>query len=158
MEKSHQYKTNLEWTGNRGSGTSGYRAYDRDHIISIDGKADIHGSSDPAFRGDPNRHNPEELLVASLSSCHMLCYLHLCADHRITVVQYTDIATGVMVEDHQGGGRFSEVNLHPVVHIKEEDQYMLAITLHEKAHKMCFIAGSCNFPVKHHPSCIVNKS
>ena len=151
--KSHHYKTSLEWTGNRGSGTSDYRAYDRDHIIRIDGKPEIQGSSDPSFRGDPARHNPEELLVASLSACHMLCFLHLCSENDIKVIEYTDNATGTMQEDGKGGGRFIEVILYPNVIIQEAGNCDLANALHEKAHKMCFIASSCNFPVKHAAKC-----
>lgn len=151
--KSHHYKTSLEWTGNRGSGTSDYKAYGRDHIIRIDGKPEIEGSSDPSFRGDPARHNPEELLVASLSACHMLCFLHLCSENGIKVIEYTDNATGTMQEDGKGGGRFIEVILYPNVIIQQAGNCDLANALHEKAHKMCFIASSCNFPVKHAAKC-----
>lgn len=151
--KSHHYKTSLEWTGNRGSGTSDYRAYDRDHIIRIGGKPVIEGSSDPAFRGDATRHNPEELLVASLSACHMLCFLHLCSENGIKVVEYTDNASGTMQEDGKGGGRFIEVILYPNVRIEQAGNCDLANALHERAHKMCFIASSCNFPVKYAAKC-----
>lgn len=151
--KSHHYKTYVEWTGNLGTGTSDYRAYDRDHIIQIADKHVIKGSSDPAFRGNPIRHNPEELLVASLSACHMLCFLHLCSENGITVVEYTDNASGTMQEDGKGGGRFVEVILYPNVLIQQAANCDLANALHERAHKMCFIASSCNFPVKHAAKC-----
>ena len=147
--KQHQYQTTLKWTGNKGTGTSGYRAYERAHEVSVQGKPVILSSSDPAFRGDPSRYNPEEMLVMSLSSCHMLSFLHMCADAGVIVVDYTDNATGVMEETANGGGRFTEVVLHP--HVVVTDAQMLAKLndLHHKAHELCFIAGSCNFPVKH---------
>src|SRR3954468_9175486 len=98
MRGEHHYSLNVKWTGNRGKGTTGYADYDRSHTISVNGKSDILGSSDAAFRGDTSRHNPEDMLVASLSTCHMLWYLHLCADAGIAVTHYTDNATGTMIE------------------------------------------------------------
>jgi len=151
MGKLHHYKTTIQWTGNRGEGTSGYRNYDRAHTISVENKAVINGSSDPAFMGDASRHNPEDLLLASLSSCHMLWYLHLCADNGIIVTAYTDNATGIMEENEQGG-RFTEVTLHPLVMIKDASMIEKARELHAAANKKCFIANSCNFPVKHEAS------
>ena len=148
-EKTHHYETNLKWTGNQGEGTGSYRSYKRDHTISIPGKPDIPGSSDPAFRGDPSRHNPEELLVASLSACHMLWYLHLCASHKIVVLAYEDQATGEMVENADGSGRFKSVTLHPYITLADPAMKAKAETLHEKANQACFIANSCNFPVHH---------
>src|SRR5499426_564348 len=106
--KEHHYSVVVTWTGNQGSGTSGYRDYRRDHDISAAGKPIIPASSDPIFRGDASRYNPEDLLVASLSGCHMLWYLHLCADAGIRVTEYRDDATGTMVETADGGGRFAE--------------------------------------------------
>lgn len=146
-EKMHSYHINLRWTGNTGTGTSGYRAYERAHEISLPDKAPILGSSDPAFRGDAARYNPEELLVGSLSACHMLWYLHLCADHGIVVTAYEDRAQGTMLETHTGGGHFAEVVLYPVVTINAGDQE-LAAQLHARAHELCFIANSMNFPVR----------
>src|SRR5262249_42541524 len=113
--RTHSYRAKIEWTGNTGLGTSDYRAYQRSHDITIEGKPVIRGSSDPAFRGDRARYNPEELLVASLSACHMLWYLHLCADNKITVTSYVDCAEGTMIETQDGGGRFTEVTLKPQV-------------------------------------------
>lgn len=149
----HTYHTDLHWTGNLGSGTSGYRAYSREHEIRVDGKPMLLGSSDPAFRGDPTRYNPEDLLVASLSACHMLWFLHLCADAGIVVTDYSDRATGTMVETADGGGRFSEVTLHPQVTVTKAEMIERAQALHEAAHRLCFIANSCNFPVRHEPMC-----
>src|SRR5947208_2288807 len=111
--KSHTYTVQMKWTGNLGTGTSSYRAYSRNHEISVQGKPMIPGSSDPAFRGDPARYNPEDMLVAALSTCHLLVYLHLCADSGITVVDYTDDPMGTMVETEDGGGYFTEVTLRP---------------------------------------------
>ena len=113
MGKDHFYSINLKWTGNKGEGTTGYRTYERSHVISAGYKPDIPGSSDPAFRGDKTRYSPEDLLVASLSSCHMLWYLHLCADNGVVVVNYEDHANGIMTEDPNAGGRFKEVVLNP---------------------------------------------
>ncbi len=151
MDKQHIYRTALTWTGNTGHGTQNYRSYKRDHEIVVDNKPLLLCSSDPAFRGDPNRYNPEELLVASLSSCHMLWYLHLCAVSRITVLGYHDQAEGYMREDEDGSGRFTQVVLKPKIVIAESHQLSLAHQLHEQAHKMCFIANSVNFPIIHQP-------
>ncbi|QDK81370.1 OsmC family peroxiredoxin [Spirosoma sp. KCTC 42546] len=155
MAKQHQYALTIKWTGNTGEGTSTYRSYERSHIISVDNKPDIPGSSDPAFRGDSTKYNPEELLVASLSTCHMLSYLHLCAVAGVNVIEYTDKATGVMVETPDGGGHFSEVTLHPHVVVADSSMIDKANELHHQANKLCFIANSCNFPVHHEPTCIV---
>lgn len=158
MSKEHQYKTSLLWTGNKGSGTMDYRSYERSYVISVEQKPDIMGSSDSAFMGDKTKHNPEDLLVSSLSSCHMLWYLHLCSQHAIIVLDYKDTAVGKMTEDSDGIGRFTEVTLYPVVTITNEAQVEKANSLHEQAHKMCFIANSCNFPVLHEAKYVIEKS
>ena len=147
-DKSHQYNITMEWTGNLGTGTSGYTKYERAHVITSEGKPPIPGSSDPAFRGDEARYNPEELLVASLSSCHMLWYLHLSAVAGIVVSSYIDKASGTMLETSDGGGHFTEVVLHPEVIVQKGADLQLATQLHEKAHHLCFIANSVNFPVR----------
>jgi organic hydroperoxide reductase OsmC/OhrA len=144
--KQHTYKLQMVWTGNDGEGTRTYRGYRRDHVISATGKPEIAGSSDPAFRGDPTRYNPEELLVAALSSCHMLAYLHLCAVNHVVVEEYQDSAVGVMEETPDGSGHFVGATLHPVVKISAGDPAK-ALELHHDAHKLCFIANSVNFPV-----------
>ncbi len=149
MDKMHNYKATVKWTGNKGSGTSQYQAYERAHLISIDNKDTIFGSSDPAFRGDRTKHNPEDLLVSSLSACHMLWYLHLCSQAGVVVTDYIDNATGVMKEMDQGGGYFTEVTLHPIVTVTEPSMVDKAKALHEKANEFCFIANSVNFPVNH---------
>src|ERR1700720_4094993 len=148
MQREHRYSVNVAWTGNTGKGTSDYRSYTRDHEIRVPGKPPIHGSSDPKFRGDPVRYNPEELLVASLSSCHMLWYLHLCAINGIVVTDYKDEANGVMAENADGSGAFVEVTLNPHVTIDAHSDPAKALLLHEEAHRYCFIANSVNFPVK----------
>lgn len=149
--KQHTYRCELEWTGNDGQGTKSYTSYRRDHVLRCSGKPDIPGSSDPSFRGDKTRYNPEELLVASLSSCHMLWYLHLCAVNKITVLEYRDSAEGVMRENTDGSGEFINVTLKPRVLIAEQDKGTLAAELHHKAHSLCFIARSVKFPVEVSP-------
>lgn len=150
--KKHTYTTSILWTGNRGRGTKNYKDYEREYTIQIAGKTDIRGSADASFRGDQSRHNPEELFVASISSCHMLWFLHLCAVSGVTVVDYQDQASGVMTEDEEGGGYFESVTLNPVVVILESDKKELAEDLHHEANKKCFIANSCNFEIGHKPS------
>jgi organic hydroperoxide reductase OsmC/OhrA len=150
MARLHTYETVVTWTGNRGTGTSGYRHYDRAHEVTTDGPAKILGSSDRAFRGDPARWNPEQLLVAALSQCHMLQYLHLCADAGVVVTGYVDHAWGTMAEIGEGG-RFTEVVLRPQVRVASPAMVEAAIALHGAAHRACFIANSVNFPVRHQP-------
>ncbi len=152
MMKHHNYNLQVEWTGNTGEGTHNYRSYLRDHVISSAGKPRIDGSSDPSFRGDAARYNPEELLVASLSACHMLWYLHFCAVHHVTVVQYSDCTAGVMAEREDGSGVFTKVTLRPAVVITPDSDLEKALSLHELAHRSCFIANSVNFPVLLEPS------
>jgi len=149
--KAHHYKVNITWTGNRGNGTASYTAYDRNHTIAAGNKPVIPGSSDPSFRGDVTRYNPEELLVASISSCHMLWFLHLCSAAGVIVVEYVDDAAGTMEETADGGGRFTEVTLFPVITVASEEMVDRADALHAKANELCFIANSCNFPIHHKP-------
>ena len=151
--KNHHYKVDIKWTGNSGKGTSNYTAYERSHTISVNEKDFIYGSSDPAFRGDKTKYNPEELFVASLSTCHMLWFLHLCSDEKIIVIDYTDNATGIMQETPDGGGRFIEVTLHPNVVVSNASMIEKANKLHHAANKLCYIANSCNFPIHHKPTC-----
>jgi len=158
MEKSHEYQTSLVWTGNKGSGTMDYRSYDRSYVISVDHKADIQGSSDSAFMGDKAKHNPEDLLLSAISSCHMLWYLHLCSQNGIVVLDYKDQAIGTMIENADGSGHFSVVQLNPRVTISKEGDVAKANALHEQANKMCFIANSCNFPITHEPNCTVERN
>jgi len=147
----HHYTVTVNWTGNTGTGTSSYAAYSRNHVIQAEGKPDVPGSSDPAFRGDPARWNPEDMLVASLSACHKLWYLHFCAVEGITVEAYRDEAQGTMAEDPARGGAFTRVTLRPEVTIRAGDDAALAAELHDRAHHFCFIANSVNFPVRCEP-------
>jgi len=149
----HHYQVTVAWTGNSGKGTIDYRGYERSHTINVEGKPVIDASSDPAFRGDKTKYNPEDLLVASLSSCHMLSYLHLCAVAGVVVTGYTDNATGIMTQTPDGGGHFTEVTLYPSVTVSDESMIAKANELHHEANKLCFIANSCNFPVHHKPTC-----
>jgi organic hydroperoxide reductase OsmC/OhrA len=144
----HKYAITVRWTGNKGTGTSGYRDYARAHEIAAEGKPVIEASSDPAFRGDRTRWNPEELLLAALSSCHQLAYLHLCADAGIVVVDYVDDAEGWMQETKDGAGQFTRVMLRPRVTIAAGGDAAKAQELHQGAHAVCFIARSVNFPVE----------
>ncbi len=152
MAKQHVYQTITTWTGNLGGGTADYRAYLRDHELTAAHKSGpIPGSSDPAFRGDRSRYNPEELLVASLSACHMLWVLHLCADAGIVVTAYRDEATGTMAQSEDGGGQFTEVVLRPRMTIADAGKIAEAEAVHKRAHELCFIARSVNFPVRQEP-------
>jgi organic hydroperoxide reductase OsmC/OhrA len=152
---NHFYKATTTWIGNRGTGTSEYKAYDRNHDIAIEGKPVLTCSSDPSFRGNRSRHNPEELLVCSLSSCHMLWYLHLCAVNGVIVTAYTDEARGTMEENKDGSGHFTEVVLNPKVTVQDKTMIDKANALHHEANKMCFIARSVKFPVHHKPIMLV---
>jgi organic hydroperoxide reductase OsmC/OhrA len=158
MGREHHYSVGLDWSGNEGTGTASYRSYGRSHVISGEGKPDIPGSSDPHFRGDPARWNPEELLVAALSACHQLAYLHLCAVNGIVVTAYKDDAKGVMVEEPGGAGQFASVMLRPTVTISADSDPEKAKALHHDAHALCFIARSVNFPVTHEPVIVVEAS
>ena len=152
MSKSHRYATTLTWTGDTGEGTASYRAYERAYEVAAEGKPVLLGSSDPSFRGDPGRWNPEELLLASISACHQLWYLHLCAVNGVVVVAYRDEAQAVMVEDETGGGRFERATLRPHVTIAGGSDPAKALDLHHEANAKCFVANSLNFPVAHEAS------
>lgn len=155
MTKEHIYNLTTKWTGNKGNGTADYTSYEREHKIWSDNKVEILASSDPAFRGDKTKHNPEELLVASLSSCHMLWFLHLCADRGVIVMDYIDKPIGVMIEKENGGGRFKEVTLNPTITVTDIAMIDKIDEIHKKANELCFIANSVNFPVYHKSTCLV---
>ena len=150
--RTHVYRPVVEWTGNAGTGTSAYHAYGRSHVISAAGKTDILGSSDPCFRGDDTRWSPEDLFVASVSACHKLWYLHLCANAGVVVLAYRDEPVGAMTEDADGSGRFASIVLHPTVKVAAGSDKAKAIALHHDAHEMCFIANSVLCPVSIEPS------
>ena len=151
MNGDHRYAVKVAWTGNRGTGTSGYREYGREHSISAAGKPPIEASADRSFHGNADRWNPEELLLAALSECHLMSYLHVAVRHGVVVVDYTDDATGTMVQTKDGGGHFTEATLRPRVTVADPGQIALAQSLHAEAAGLCFIAASVNFPVHHAP-------
>ena len=149
MLGEHRYELQTTWTGNRGAGTTGYRDYDRAVTIEVAGKPDLLASADKPFRGDPQRWNPEDLLLAALSECHLLSYLHAAVQAGVVVVAYEDAASGVMVEDGKGSGAFREVMLRPRVTVADSSMVEAAQQAHARAHDLCFIANSVNFPVRH---------
>jgi organic hydroperoxide reductase OsmC/OhrA len=149
MKDTHHYSTHLIWDGNHGEGTARYDEYGRNYHVSIDGKADLVGTADAAFRGEADKLNPEDLFVTAVSACHMLSYLALCARARLSVIAYEDRATAVLRLDSSGGGRFTEIVLHPVVTIADAARIDQARALHERAHELCFIANSCSVPIHH---------
>ena len=166
MELTHSYSVSVTWQGNSGTGTSDYKSYGREHLVTAEGKPSIEGSADRAFRGNVERWNPEELLLAALSQCHLLSYLHVAASHGIVVTDYVDAASGVMEQTHDGGGHFTSATLRPTVTISAssaagsgtqsaDDLVALAQSLHEEASRKCFIAASVNFPVGHEPTTVV---
>jgi organic hydroperoxide reductase OsmC/OhrA len=156
MLGEHHYEVEVEWQGDRGEGTIGYRSYGRQHVVRAAGKVhDIAGSSDRVFHGDRERWNPEELLLAALSECHMLSYLHVATRHGVVVRGYTDAATGTMTEDGRGGGAFTEATLHPRVVVADASMLALADEIHAEAAALCFIAASVAFPVHHRPTAVV---
>ncbi len=146
--RTHEHEALVTWTGNTGSGTATYAGYGRSWRTAVPGKPDLDGSAEPLFRGDPARYNPEDLLLISVSSCHMLSYLALCARHGVTVLSYEDDAKGRMSFGGDGGGRFEEVVLHPKVTLDSGADAALAARLHERAHELCFIANSCRMPIR----------
>ncbi|HEX4936791.1 MAG TPA: OsmC family protein [Gemmatimonadaceae bacterium] len=148
MSDTHRYSLLVRWTGNLGTGTATYRGYSRDHEYAAEGKPTIPGSSDPVFRGDGARYNPEELLVGALASCHMLWFLHLCAEAGVVLETYEDSPVGTMVVEPDGGGRFTEVVLRPHGTFRGDVDPALIRQLHERSHALCFVANSMNFPVR----------
>ena len=155
VRRTHRYDLAMTWTGNRGTGTSGYRDYGRDHEIGAAGRPAIEGSADPVFRGDKTRWNPALELVAALSQCHLLSYLHVCVSAGVVVTAYDDAPYGLMAETEDGGGYFTEVVLRPRVTVADAGMAEQAAVLHADASKKCFIASSVNFPVRHEPSVTV---
>ncbi|QOR72351.1 OsmC family protein [Ruania alkalisoli] len=152
MGPLHTYQVNVDWTGAGETGTESYTSYGRDHIVTIEGKPDLPGSADPAFRGDNTRYSPEELFVAALSQCHLLWFLHRAAVAGVVVTGYTDRATGTMRVETAGAGQFTEVTLHPRVTVAHDVGEEVIADLHQQAHDHCFIARSVNFPVRHVPA------
>ncbi len=154
MAHTHNYKLNAVWHGNKGTGTSTIKAYDRSHTVTFAGKPPLHLTTDNPAVGDKSKLNPEDLLVAAIASCHMLSYLYVCAMEGIVITSYTDNATGIMIENENGGGSFKEVTLNPSCKVNDESMIAKAIELHHKAHELCYIANSVNFEVKCNPTII----
>ena len=148
----HEYAARLVWNDTTGEGTADYARYSRQYSISIAGKPDLIGSADAAFKGEPGKHNPEDLFLAAISSCHVLTYLALCARKGVRVLAYEDEARGTLKLSADGGGKFEEVVLHPRVTIVGSEHAELAMQLHDMAHKLCFIAQSCSVPIRHEPT------
>ncbi len=153
MIHEHHYKLTAKWEGNLGKGTLNIKGYDRSHTVSIQGKPDLHLTTDNPAVGDKSKLNPEDILVTAISSCHMLSYLYVCAKEGVIIVDYTDEATGIMVENVSGGGNFKEVTLNPICIVADASMIERAIELHHQAHEVCYIANSVNFEVKCNPVC-----
>ena len=149
----HLFKTQLNWTSRKNETESTKRSYSKTHKIKIEGKPVLDISAAKAFKGDPELYNPEDLLLSSLVSCHMMSYLYVCSQNGIEVLEYSDNAEGILEVNPDGSGRFTEVRLNPKVIITNADKIQLALELHRKANQLCFIANSCNFPVLHHARC-----
>lgn len=147
MTKIHKFPTHIKWTGNRGSGTSTYKAYDRTWDMSASGKDIIHCSNDPMLGGNPSKYNPEDMLIAALASCHMLWYLHLCSEAGVTVLAYEDNPVGIGESEPSGKGKFTEAVLRPKITITADSDADKAVAIHDEIHNYCFIARSVNFPV-----------
>lgn len=154
MSSEHAYRVRAEWTGDRGTGTSGYRDYDRSVTLRVDGKPDVLASADKPFRGDPDKWDPEDLLVAALVECHLLSYLHACVQVGVVVTGYEDEAVGSLIVEGMGG-RFTEVVLHPTVTVADAAMVEAAREAHHNAHEWCFIANSVNFQVRYEPTILV---
>ncbi|MCW2849718.1 MAG: peroxiredoxin [Marmoricola sp.] len=148
----HRYALIVTWTGNTGDGTADYRGYDRTHTVTAEGPPELLGSADRTFHGDRDRWNPEQLLLASLSQCHLLSYLHVCVEAGVVVTGYVDRATGSMRSEADGSGRFTEVVLHPEVTVADDSMLEAALAAHRRANQLCFIANSVSFPVRHEPT------
>ncbi|MEM7215161.1 MAG: OsmC family protein [Pseudomonadota bacterium] len=148
MAKQHDFPSQIVWTGNRGAGTSAYRAYDRTWNMTVPGKEVVHCSNDPLLGGDPTKYNPEDLLITALASCHMLWYLHLCSEAGITVTAYQDSPVGIGESEPSGKGRFLEAVLKPRITVTHDSDANKAVSIHDEIHNYCFIARSVNFPVR----------
>lgn len=155
MGFKHLFKAKLNWTSAPKEMISTSKKYTKTHQIAIDGKAILDVSAAKAFKGDPGLYNPEDLLLSSVVSCHMMSYLFVCGQNEIDVVSYQDNAEATLEVSENGSGRFVEVRLFPKVVIKQKEKISEALSLHAKANELCFIANSCNFPILHLPGCDV---
>lgn len=155
MTFKHTFKAEANWTSSQKQENSASKFYSKSHQIKIEGKPVLDVSAAKAFKGDPELYNPEDLLLSSLVSCHMMSYLYVCSQNGIEVLEYSDNAEATLEVNPDGSGRFVEARLYPKVKISNPDQIELALELHHKANQLCFIANSCNFPVLHNGSCEV---
>ena len=153
MTFKHLFKAAINWNSNQNQEQSGRKFYSKTHQIKIEGKRVLDVSAAKAFKGDPELCNPEDLLLSSLVSCHMMSYLYVCSQNGIEVVEYSDNAEATLEVSQDGSGRFTEVRLYPKVTIASPDKIQQALDLHTKANQLCFIANSCNFPVLHSATC-----
>lgn len=151
----HLFRAEVNWTSNQNPSDSSKRFYYKNHQINIEGKPVLNVSAAKAFKGDPELYNPEDLLLSSLVSCHMMSYLYVCAQNGIEVLEYSDNAEATLEVAADGSGRFVAVRLKPNVKISNSDKIELALELHKKANQLCFIANSCNFPILHEASCAI---
>ncbi|MFQ3173860.1 MAG: organic hydroperoxide reductase OsmC/OhrA [Flavobacterium sp.] len=155
MGFKHLFKAKLNWFLKEKEAVSGSRSDSKNHTIAIEGKAVLCVSAAKAFKGDPTLYNPEDLLLSSIVSCHMMSYLYVCSQNGIEVVSYVDEAEATLEVSVDGSGRFTEVRLYPKVTIRQTEKIAEALSLHKRANQLCFIANSCNFPIVHDPSCEV---
>lgn len=148
----HEYAAGVRWDGNTGEGTAGYTSYSRRYGVRIEGKPELAGTADPAYRGEPDRHNPEDLFLSAIAACHMITYLAVCARRGVRIIGYEDEARGRLRAHAGGGGSFEEVTLRPCVTVADEADADLAVQLHATARAQCFIANSCSIPIRHEPT------
>ncbi|MEP5341894.1 MAG: OsmC family protein [Algibacter sp.] len=157
MSYNHIFKAKVNWELSKGETTESPKTFSRNHIVEIDNKKnDLKVSAAKMFRGDASLYNPEDLLLSALASCHMMSYLYVCSQNNIKVLSYTDNAEAVLEVESSGSGHFTKVILNPVVTIKDETKKELALSLHEKANSLCFIANSCNFPIVHDAQVLIS--
>ncbi len=149
MSEAHDFEARIVWTGNRGTGTSDYRAFTRDWEVRTPGKPAIACSNDPRLGGDPGLHNPEDMLIAALSACHMLWYLHLASEAGVVVLAYEDAPLGHGESAPSGAGRFTGATLRPRITVAPGTDLERADAIHHEIGKVCFIARSVAFPVTH---------
>ena len=155
MQTKHLFKASLNWTANKPMVDDTKRIYQKNHHIIIEGKPILELSAAKSFKGDPQLYNPEDLLLSSLTSCHMMSYLYCCAQNNIEVVSYSDESEAFLEVNSDGSGRITKVILNPIVYITDPNQIEEANSLHKKANRLCFIANSCNFVVEHNGVCFV---
>lgn len=138
----------MSWDGASRHGLEFRDRTKRRHTISHPEKPDIDGSAAPAFHGETTRWNPEELLLAALSQCHMLTFFYLAHEEGLEVVDYEDTPEATLRTHADGSGEMTEAILKPRVTVRGGWEGSLD-DMHHRAHELCFIARSVNFPVTH---------